>query len=560
MLNRTHTRNILATLVLSGMVVACSDNDDPADTTPPKGDESGGQQTPVDTPDAPPAVASFAVLADNATPSANAINGIAHASNGKVYAVGYRAPADDEDADRQTVVLAYNADGSPDTSFGDNGAMTLNVKTQGDTEGDSGGEYAYGVVVTGAGDLLVVVNASDGNGTDTLRESRSVYLLRLDSNDNFAVDANFGDDGGANGLIAGAQEVVFGWPNSANDAFPSATAETFPSDFAYDMDLDTTGDVERVVINGFGTAASGQMDGDSQATDRDRYITRLLVSDGTVDPQFNGGRAFTQSTPRGENSRDNGRRAIVEADGSIMSGGYTNLGDGQGNHCVLIRLLPNGTADSNFGNFVRPAEGSVPGAAEPGSAVFNPFRDSGGFAECYSVDRQSSGDYVTTGYGRANGGTAPASGPLSSYENTEDPDLVTFRVTNGSDVDSTYGNPAEPGTQAIQSEGVDAADAEEQGTQERGRDLVVLNDDRIVQVGYYGSVPALYVFTADGVLDTSVDDDGLILLPHTASAGTEPVTQQFFTAELSDDGSRLAVGTRGNDPVGARVVLINTKD
>lgn len=559
---KSPVHNAVALVLMTSMLVACSDNDDDPDVSTPTVNDGGGSEQPDPapepdpTPDTSEPVASFSILSDSDTTAANAINAIAYAADGKVYAAGYSAPADNEDADRQSVILAFNADGSIDTGFGTDGVITLNVKAQGSNiADDSGSEFPYGIVATDNGDLLIAVNASDGNGADPISEGRSVYLIRLDSNDNFNVMTSYGDDGGVNGVLAGAQEVVFGWANVDNNVFPATTAETLPNDFAYDMDLDTTGSVEKVVINGFGTAAAGQLDGDVQATDRDRYITRLLVSDGTVDTQFNDCNAVSFTTPRGENSRDNGRRAIIEADGAIMSGGYANLGEGQANHCVLIRLLPDGIVDTNFGNFITPTEGAVEGAIQLGTAVFNPFRDSGGFAECYSVDQQSTGDYVTTGYGRANGGTAPADGPLSSYENTDAPDLVTFRVTGGAALDSTFGNPAEPGTQAIQSEGVNAADAEELSTEERGRDLVVLNDDRIVQVGYYGGVPALYVFTADGVLDTSVDDDGLILLPHTAVNTAEPVTQQFFTAEVSADGTKLAVGTRGNDPAGARVLL-----
>src|SRR5690606_29999038 len=98
---------------------------------------------------------------------------------------------------------------------------------------------------------------------------------------------------------------------------------------------------------------------------------------------------FSFGSPGGYS--DNGRRGIVEADGSILSAGYANFGEGFGNHVVLLRLLDDGAPDASFGF----------GIAAPGATRFNPFIDDGGMAECYAVGRQSKGLIVTTGYGRA---------------------------------------------------------------------------------------------------------------------------------------------------------------
>lgn len=517
-----------AAALLPVMLVACSDSNN-----------NGGSS-----PDPDPEPSISVVQRDSA--DANGINGIVHASSG-IYAIGYS----DQDDDR-TVILGYNADGSVNTDFGTDGTLSLNIKIAGGA-GSPGDEVPYGIVELTDGDLLFVVNAADANGDGgDVDAGQSVYLVRLDADNDFAIDADYGDDGGAgSGLAVGVQEIVFGWANADNGTFPDG----FPSDTAYDLLLDSSGDEERVVVNGYGPAANGETFGGAQATDRDRYVTRLMADDGTVDAGFNGGTAFTYSTPRGENSTDNARRASLEADGSILSVGYTNFGDDQSNHVVLIKLAADGTLDTDFGGFVAPTPLAIPG--QDGIAVFNPFRAAGGFAEAYAAVAQSDGDYVTTGYGRANGGTAPETGPLSSYDDTEENDLVAFRVLDGTGLDPDYGNPDEPGTQAIQSEGTDPADAEEISTEERGRDMVMLPDDRSVHVGYYGGVPAIYVLTADGEFDTSVDDDGLILLPHDEVTNTDAaVEQQFFTAELSADG-KLAIGTRANDPAGVRFVLID---
>ena len=85
--------------------------------------------------------------------------------------------------------------------------------------------------------------------------------------------------------------------------------------------------------------------------------------------------------------------------------------------------------------------------------------------------------------------------------------------------------------------------------EERGRALVVLPDDRTVQVGRYGGNAAAYVFTADGQLDTTVDGDGIIELGHPI------IDSQFFNAVASPDGTRIAMTTNAN-AAGARLVIL----
>ncbi|MDT0618782.1 hypothetical protein RM531_09885 [Salinisphaera sp. P385] len=537
-MNMTHLGRGAAAIVLPTFLFACGGSSG-------GGGNGGGDDMPQDPPE------QFTVI-DNDTTRANGINGIVHASNGGVYAIGFS-----DQQDQRTVILAYDADGDVDETFGDNGVMSLNVRVAGQGMGSvsSGDEQGFGIVQTAEGDLVIAVNAADGNGEAELDEGQSVYLFRLDSSSDFAVDTEFGDDGGSNGLLEGAQEVVFATPNTDNSSYQS-TVGVFPVDAASDLLLDTSqAPDERLVVLGAGSAPVS-----AGATDQDRYVARLMADTGMADNSFRGGSAHQYTTPRGPNSGDNVRRGFVEADGSIMSAGYTDLGDGFGNHIILIKLQENGQPDPGFGDFIDPSMDSIAGVSGPGIAAFNPFRDVGGFAEAYGAVPQSNGEYITTGYGAANNGTRPPSDdPLSEYLATDGPDVVTFRVAGDTMVDEGYGNPNASGTQAFQSETTnDFTDDQEVSGEDRGRDMVVLPDDTSVHVGYYGGVPAIYVVTPDGQLDTTVDDDGLILLPHDDIQNTSgPVTQQFFTVEATADGSRLAMGTRGNDDAGARVVIVD---
>ena len=475
----------------------------------------------------------FTVI-DTQTEQANAINGIEHASDGSILAVGY-ANNTSGDGDRRSVLMKFTNAGVLDQSFGGgDGVIEYNVSVAG--AGASGDEQPYGVVELANGDLILLVNTADGNGDATNGEGTSVTLLRVDSDG--VIDATFGTGGQA--------EVVFGWPDAANATFVADTGSAdFPSDFAYDLLLDDRGGTERLVVVGFGPAAQGTA---GNPSDRDRYITRLLASDGSVDPGFNPpnatvGGAYTYSTDRSSPTTDNARRASLGPNGEILSAGYTDLGANLDNHVVLIQLAADGTPDSSFGNYTEPAT-SPQNNDGPGIAIFNPFVPDSGFAEAYAAVTQSTGGIVASGYGAATGGpTVPST---LGYAPTDQPDLVVFRALNNG-TDASFGN---NGTQAVQSEpsGAQGSDSEE-----RGRDMVVLPDDRTVHVGRFGGEPAIFVFTADGQLDTRVDSDGIIVLPDTTAPVVE---QQFFTSEVSSTGT-LAIGTRGNDPVGVRMVVIN---
>lgn len=470
---------------------------------------------------------SFTVTVDTATTLANDLRGLRFAASGQIYAAGYS----DATADRQVVVARFNADGSPDQSFGGTGIRSYNLAVDGD-------EQALGIVELSNGDLIVAANVADGNGGEQIQasdnpavsgereEGVSVRLLRISSTGELV--SSFGEQGVA--------EVVFGWADAENDSWPTPgftqtdgfDGAGYPEDTVYDIQLDNSGAEERVVVFGFGPAPRTTA-GAEQRQDRDRYVTRVLASTGAVDPSFNAGVAYSWNSP--DSLPDNARRGIVEADGKIVSAGYTNLGDGLGNHVILIRLNANGSPDASFTGF-----GLDP--VQPGIAVYNPFQVDGGYSEAYAVARQSDGGYVTTGYGAATAADTPSTlGFLSSIAQ----DLVPFRVADGQ-LDPNWGN---NGIQAIQSESLGRSSAEE-----RGRDMVVLDDDRTVHVGRFGGVAAAYVLTADGQLDTRVDDDGILEFPNST------IGAQFFAAALSADGNRVAMSTNG-DSAGARLVVID---
>lgn len=477
-------------------------------------DGKDGAEGPPGDPGAPGSNAnSITVAADRSTILANDLRGLTYARVGananKIYASGHVGTTN---ATRQAVVARFNADGSVDATFGGDGFVELEA-TPTEANGD---ETSIGVAELQSGDVVVAVNAADAGG------GQSVYLFRLTPAGVKA--AGWGD---ADGKV----EVAFGWPNAQNGGYPGAPTAV-PSDTAWDVQVDRSVAGDRVVVFGFGSAAGGVR------TDNDRYTTRLDITatSATVDPTFNGGAAlaFNSAGTFG----DNQRRGIVEANGKIVSAGYTNLGTGLGNHVMLFRLTAAGALDATFGGFSTETA-TVP--ARPGVAVFNPFKVDGGVAESYGVGyQQSTASYVTAGYGSATGtGVASTLG----YKTTLGPDAVIFRVSSGTstNVDTAWGG---NGTRAVQSEGKGFPTNED-----RARHMLVLPDDRALLVGRFGGTPAAMVLTAAGQLDEQVFGDGIVELPHPTIAA------QFYGVALSQDGKRVAL-TTDQDVNGARLVIL----
>jgi uncharacterized delta-60 repeat protein len=452
------------------------------------------------------------VTADFTTTAANDFRGLAYGADGKIYVSGHIGnPGAETDPASHVVVGRLNADGTPDTSFSEDGFAEVDLP---------GGtiEQSLAVAPLANGDVVAAINATEADG------GISVFLVRFD-----ATGAQVTGD--AWGGETGAVEVVFGWANADNDAFPGV--ENPPQDTAWDLKVDTSSGEEKLVVAGHGSAADG-----SGRFDADRYVVRLLAADGSVDASFNGGKPFTYHSAQTFN--EGGRRIAVGADGSIMSAGYTNLGDALRNHVILIHLNPDGSLDENFGGFVSPQSSAdaVGLAATPGVAVFNPLVADGGFAEGYAAVQLSDGSWVTTGYG---GATAEATASTLGFKTTEAPDLVSFRVL-GKDLDTSWGN---NGSAVIQSEGLTGLKSAE----ERGRQLVALPGDRTLHVGYFGGIASAVVLDSTGQLDTSVSEDGVLALPN------DTVSAQFFGAAVSPDGKHVALSTN-NNAGGARVVVL----
>jgi len=219
--------------------------------------------------------------------------------------------------------------------------------------------------------------------------------------------------------------------------------------------------------------------GPETRVDRDRLVMRL-TADGALDTTFATEGIYTLNTG---NLNDNARNGIVLADGHIVASGYapqpTGTGTQAANRAVLLRLNDDGTPDVAFGF--------------EGVANVNPFipddpaTQPWGMVEAYGIAQQSSGHYVTTGYGR------------SAAEGTVD--MVSLRLTPDGKLDPAWGVGGAVVLDLI-------------GEDDRGRNVAVLPDDRVLIVGtatpVSGNGDALVVvLNADGTPASDFDEDGM---------------------------------------------------
>ncbi|QDE70010.1 hypothetical protein BHS09_25205 [Myxococcus xanthus] len=306
----------------------------------------------------------------------------------------------------------------------------------------------------------------------------------------------------------GTHDTTFGAGGITHVDF--GTGRDGTRDSLWDVRVDAT---DRIVL-------FGNKRGDGTRADTDRVVARLTAT-GALDTTFG-----SAGTPNGfsvlnlSNLNDGMRYGFIQPDGKIMTSGYTSMPTGVGaqaaNRIVLQRLNDNGKADDAFG-----WKGVVTSAPFQAQSETNP---EWGMAEAYAAGMQSNGSYVTTGYGRsASSGTV---------------DLVSFRYTATGALDPTWGT----GGSVV----LDLA-----GDNDRGRNLVVLNDDRVLHVGSgtpsAQNIQALLLMqTPDGQPDTTFAPEGY------KTYGLERPEQAFFGVAKSADGNwAAAVGYRaggsGND-------------
>ncbi len=386
-------------------------------------------------------------------------------------------------------------------------------------EGPDGAIYAAGFTSDGDDHLVAVTRFSAPGEIDTA------------FGDGGTVSVNLAEDGDAEV----GRGLVVGDDGSVTVVSPYQTDPEAEGDASDDLDFA----VIRITADGtlddsFGEGGIARVDiADGRAVDAETFITNnawgLTAREGgyavfAVTPAEDADRsdldfAVVGLTPTGEldpafgedgvvrvdldESGDNARNIAVQADGKIVATGYSR-NDGVVSP-VLIRLSADGVLDDTFG------EGGV--ASHPVLP---------GVAESYQFGFQGDA-YVLAGYGR--GANAD-----------EKVDLIAYRFLADGSWDETFGT-----------DGVTRIDLA--GEDDRGRNLVVLPDDRIVVVGSGKldgeNLDALVaVLDADGAPLGTFGDGGHALVDLGGPGDA------FFGATLASDGTVLVAGFAGADPDG----------
>jgi uncharacterized delta-60 repeat protein len=200
------------------------------------------------------------------------------------------------------VVVRYNPDGTPDTTFDSDGKVTTDFNSKSDA--------AFAVAIQTDG-RIVVVGVSGTNGSDN----------------DFAI-ARYNSDGSLDSTFDGDGRAVTDFGSLNDEAFSVAIAST-----------------GRIVVAGSTSSRNG-----------DFAIARYLA-DGSLDPAFGSAGLVTSDafcTGNCSNTIDRGRGVGIYPDGKIVVGGDAQgTVSGSAVRFAAARYLDSGAPDSSFGLFGR---------------------------------------------------------------------------------------------------------------------------------------------------------------------------------------------------------------
>ena len=274
-------------------------------------------------------------------------NSVITLPDGKILAIGSL----DSGTDEEFVLTRYNADGSLDTTFGDNndgivittvGASTASAQ---DAVVQADGKI---VVVGGAGsDTAVVRYNSDGSLDTTFGGGTGIVVEDIGSQ-------SATDRGNSVALTSDGKILVGG---SANDGSQTAFALTrFNSDGTLDTTFDGDGTVTTAItISDTANDIVVQQDGTILLTgssltstagfnfDIDFSVVKYN-SDGSLDTSFSDDGILTTAISTGI---DVPNGIVVQDDGKILAAGYSN--NGSNDDFAIVRYASDGTLDDTFG-------------------------------------------------------------------------------------------------------------------------------------------------------------------------------------------------------------------
>lgn len=211
--------------------------------------------------------------------------------DGKMLTAGTRAVG----SNYSLLIGRYNTNGSLDTSFGSNGTATLNSKA-------TTSDYGFGAVLQPDGKIVVT-----GYNYDSATYLYSLILARFNANG--TLDTTFGTNG----------VVVY---NGSSNGYDTASSLALQSD-------------GKLVAAGYRYDSGGNQD----------FLIVRFNANGSVDTSFgtNGAVKYNGAA----NKADTANALLIQSDGKVLVAGRSYNGANQ--DILIIRLNTNGTVDTTFG-------------------------------------------------------------------------------------------------------------------------------------------------------------------------------------------------------------------
>jgi uncharacterized delta-60 repeat protein len=232
---------------------------------------------------------------------------VAIQSDGKIIAAGFTSfLGSDDNTDYAFALARYNPDGTLDPSFGSNGKVVTN----------NANPTGFNIYYRESINALAIQN--DGKivatGTAFLNPAQSMDFTTIRYNRDGSIDTAFGTSG----------RVFTNFTN---------TNPAEPNDSAGEVFVQGNG---KILVAGRVHHLSFE------------YGIARYNADGSLDSTFGQGGLMTTNYPRQASGNASKETAMaVQSDGKIIIGGFAQANDG--NHCALSRFDANGNLDTTFG-------------------------------------------------------------------------------------------------------------------------------------------------------------------------------------------------------------------
>jgi len=397
-------------------------------------------------------------------------------------------------------LVRYTSDGELDTSFSGDGMVTTSL----------GGNYslANDIAIDGDGKIVAVGYSYNGSNDD-------FAVVRYNSNG--TLDTGFSGDGmvttslgsgydiASSVAIQSSGEIVVAGSSDVGGGNYDFALVRYNSDGTLDTDFSGDGKLTTAIGSGEDVANSVAIDsvgnivatGYSHNGSNNDFAVVRYTSVGSLDTTFSGDGKLTTAIG---SSDDQALSVAIQTDGGIVAAGSSYIGNN--NDYALVRYTSDGTLDTDFDT-----DGIVTTAV--GSRLVD--------ATVNSVAIQDDGKIVTAGGTSANG---------KNY-------FLLTRYTSNGLLDTTFG------TGGILTTEIGLAQSDSEGA----KSVAIQSDGKIVAAGssHNGSNYdfALARYTANGTLDTSFSEDGIV----TTAVGDN---SSAYSVAVQNNGAIVAAGKSNN--------------